>query len=173
MSGLDGLCSSFRRIERQLDEVQQMLGVRPEKTCGGDVESGGDVDGSTAAELLGRIKRLEEVELPGLRADCDVIVAAKQDLINAFKTVGMQNRRQLVSLQMAAGVSQMPSEGVFTELLTMMNAWDKADSGQPNEATVYHIVKTSPGQKEESRKSVDAAIAAKKKKRGPRVFEAM
>lgn len=179
MNKLDGLSASLTLLERQLEDVQKMLGVDvndlPTPTndpSGNEEEASIPIDGNSAAELLGRIKRLEDTELPSLRADCDSIIGAKQDLLNAYKTIGMQNRRQLMSLQVAAGVTQMPSEGPFTSLLSMMNAWDSENSTQHNENTGYHIVKSAPEAIDDKKNVVPPAVQ-KKKRRGIRSFEEM
>ena len=169
MNTLDGLSASLALLEEQLEEVQKMLGIDANDPRGYE-EADPTIDGNSAAELLGRVKRLEDVELPSLRADCDSVIGAKQDLLNAYKTIGMQNRRQLMSLQVAAGVTQMPSEGPFTSLLSMMNAWDSENSARPNENSGYSIVKSVP-EVVEGKKNAGPPVSQKKKKRGIRSFE--
>lgn len=175
MSKFDGLSSSLTLLEKQLDEVQKVLGIGASGSPRSEVpeEVGGPANENLAVELLNRIKRLEEVELPFLRADCDLITEAKQDLINAYKTIGLQNRRQLMTLQVAAGVTQMPSEGPFTSLLSMMSAWDKEESALPGENDAYHIVKSVPETSEDKKSVGPVPVGKKKKKRGIHSFEEM
>ena len=178
MSQLDGLSASLASLERQLEDVQIMLGVDASDLSAytsdfkEDEESNTSIDANSAAELLGRIKRLEDTELPSLRADCNAVIGAKQDLLGAYKTIGMQNRRQLMSLQVAAGVPQMPSEGPFASFLSMMDAWDRRDSTQTSESSVNSAEKPAP-EAANVKKESEAPAAQKAKKRGIRSFEEM
>lgn len=155
MNNFDGLSSSLASLEKQLEEVQQMLGIDAKSiTHSTEIEHPDvSIDENTAAELLKRIKHLEDTEIPALRADCDAIIVAKKDLLNAYKTIGMQNRRQLMSLQVAAGVTQMPSDGPFTSLLSMMNSWDKEESTPQNGNSTYNIVKSNNDKKNVNEKT--------------------
>lgn len=76
-------------------------------------------------KLLARKKRLQD-ELPLLREECDKLLAAKQDLIDAARTTLVKNRTLLCQLQARAGlpVSCDADDPIYSSFVKTLEEWD-------------------------------------------------
>lgn len=141
---IDELSSNLRRLAQELEQASDALQA-DQAAAAEEEETAAAAAVEDPAALLARVQRLRRETLPGLRAAAEGAVCQKQALVEAVRTVAMANRRELLALQVAAGVPQLPAAGALAAFLAAADAWDR-ESGlgaRSREALTLQLVKTA------------------------------
>jgi len=118
MDSMEILQIEFQRAETDLQYVTHKLEAEYSQKCKGTE--------ANPLILLQRLKKLEE-ELPILRAECELIVASKQDILELSQTLLTKNRMILQRLEqkVAQSFETNESQQLQTQFHELYFNWNK------------------------------------------------
>ncbi|KAI3426973.1 hypothetical protein D9Q98_006917 [Chlorella vulgaris] len=114
----EGLVASLQRAQAELDFIANRLEEEFSRSC-----RKGEINTLSLLTRLNRLKR----ELPGLQDECQAVLQAKQELVDAVKAGLGANTEQLRTLQRRAGI---PTDAASEETCAAFTAAVKEHDSQ-------------------------------------------